>query len=350
MASQANSVADLPPGGSSSPPKTEDTKTPPETSNAAEKEPKTNDRKDRKQKKSGKEKCTKKHTKTKTKKAKKHTPVEESSSSESSTYDDESGSSSSDDSDSSDDESSAEEQVLKRKRSKKHQQVTKSKKKAQGKKPKKAGKLQLETASDSVSDLSESEDIDDSDIDDPRSLAKRLAALELQQHNAFQPFGTNSIPPPGLTTSIPPIYDQGIRIVPPAGRGRRGGRLPPPGRGRGLAGLAPDLILDKRHQQKIKKKKPNGTRLEYKRVDQVWDNNLHNYKLQDTAETTTDTQYDEFLFHVRRTFDWEGKYKTTIVDIKSKPLRECLQDVMGNVKGVSLVEETPKLDPNMLFL
>ncbi|KAI1775826.1 hypothetical protein F4818DRAFT_441104 [Hypoxylon cercidicola] len=91
-------------------------------------------------------------------------------------------------------------------------------------------------------------------------------------------------------------------------------------------------------------------RLEFKRVDQVWDSQIHNYKLQDTAENTSNSQYDEYLFHVRRTFDWEGKYKTTIVDIKSKQLREALQDVIGSVKGVSLVEETPKLDPKMLFL
>lgn len=94
-----------------------------------------------------------------------------------------------------------------------------------------------------------------------------------------------------------------------------------------------------------KKQKPN-----YKRVDQVWDNTIHNFKLQDTAESTNDKQYSGFCFHVRRTFDWEGKYKATVVDIKSKLLRESLQDIMGNTKGVSLVDETPKLDPNVLFL
>ncbi|KAI1463822.1 uncharacterized protein F4812DRAFT_232336 [Daldinia caldariorum] len=96
--------------------------------------------------------------------------------------------------------------------------------------------------------------------------------------------------------------------------------------------------------------KPVVQRLEFKRVDQVWDSQIHNYKLQDTAVGASNSQYDEYLFHVRRTFDWEGKYKTTIVDIKSKQLREGLRDVIGNVKGVSLVEETPKLDPKMLFL
>lgn len=102
---------------------------------------------------------------------------------------------------------------------------------------------------------------------------------------------------------------------------------------------------DPADSKKQKPKKPN-----YKRVDQVWDNTIHNFKLQDTAASTTEKQYSGFCFHVRRTFDWEGKYKATVVDIKSKLLRECLQDVMGNIKGVSLVDETPKLDPNMLFL
>ncbi|KAK8043147.1 ATPase family AAA domain-containing protein 3A-like [Apiospora phragmitis] len=91
-------------------------------------------------------------------------------------------------------------------------------------------------------------------------------------------------------------------------------------------------------------------KLEFKRVDQVWDTQIHNYKLQDTAKNTGDSHYNEYLFHVRRTFDWENKFKATVVDIKSKKLRECLQDVIGTVKGLSLVEDTPKLDPNMLFL
>lgn len=96
--------------------------------------------------------------------------------------------------------------------------------------------------------------------------------------------------------------------------------------------------------------KKKSKKLDYKRVDQVWDNTIHNFKLQDTAQSNAETKYDGFCFHVRRTFDWEGKYKATVVDIKSKILRECLQDVIGNIKGVSLVDETPKLDPNVLFL
>ncbi|KUI63725.1 ATPase family AAA domain-containing protein 3B [Cytospora mali] len=122
-----------------------------------------------------------------------------------------------------------------------------------------------------------------------------------------------------------------------AGRGARRGV--PQADGKGAGGDLADPNKKQRHKKHS-----------YKRVDQVWDNAIHNFKLQDTAESATDKQYSGFCFHVRRTFDWEGKYKATVVDIKSKVLRECLQDVIGNIKGVSLVDETPKLDPNMLFL
>lgn len=149
---------------------------------------------------------------------------------------------------------------------------------------------------------------------------------------------------------------------PPPPRGARKGHPGRGGAGRGLAGLDDyyddddddDSYRDGNHDPRRHRSRDRGRRrpqrLDFKRVDQVWDSQIHNYKLQDTAENADDAHYNEYLFHVRRTFDWEGKYKTTIVDIKSKQLREALQDVMGNIKGVSLVEDTPKLDPNMLFL
>ncbi|KAK1976612.1 ATPase [Colletotrichum cereale] len=129
---------------------------------------------------------------------------------------------------------------------------------------------------------------------------------------------------------------------------RRGGSL-----GMGNTGLGENSMFGNRAQararatQQSSKKK---SKLEFKRVDQVWDSAIHQYKLQDTAATTSDAQYDGYVLQIRRTFDWEGKYKATVVDVKSKVLRESLQEVMGNIKGVSLVDETPKVDPNMLFL
>jgi hypothetical protein len=47
------------------------------------------------------------------------------------------------------------------------------------------------------------------------------------------------------------------------------------------------------------------------------------------------------VFHVRRRFDWENKYRSTVIDIKSKHLRDALKEVMKDVKAVSLVENEP---------
>jgi hypothetical protein len=87
--------------------------------------------------------------------------------------------------------------------------------------------------------------------------------------------------------------------------------------------------------------------LEFKRVDQVYDMKIHDWKL---VESNNDTK-DEFdcLFTVRRRLNWEGKYQETQVDIKSKVLRNCLQEIFKDCKNISLVEDIPQLDPHTLF-
>ena len=82
----------------------------------------------------------------------------------------------------------------------------------------------------------------------------------------------------------------------------------------------------------------------------MWDNTIHDYKLSETVEKEDADEWDQYIFTVRRTFDDDNKHASTTVDIRSKPLREALTKVMAGVKGVSLVEEKPSLDPNMLFL
>jgi hypothetical protein len=74
-------------------------------------------------------------------------------------------------------------------------------------------------------------------------------------------------------------------------------------------GLDPtgQVLLKGKKDKKGKKKR--ASKLEYKRVDQLWDSTIHNYKLTDTAEDAESSEYDQYLFNVRRTFDWEGKYK-----------------------------------------
>lgn len=78
-----------------------------------------------------------------------------------------------------------------------------------------------------------------------------------------------------------------------------------------LAALGLDAGGKKSKKEK-KTKKKRASKLEFKRVDQLWDSSIHNYKLTDTAEDEESSEYDQYLFNVRRTFDWEGKYKVTI--------------------------------------
>jgi hypothetical protein len=95
--------------------------------------------------------------------------------------------------------------------------------------------------------------------------------------------------------------------------------------------------------------KPADGKAAYKRVDQIWDTNIHDYRLQETAKEQADT-FDDYVFHVRRRFDWENKFRNTTVDIKSKQLQAALQEIMKGVRAISLVENEPSIDPNMLFL
>ncbi|KAF9881415.1 AAA family ATPase [Colletotrichum karsti] len=243
--------------------------------------------------------------------------------------------SSSSDADSSDDSASADN--VKRKSNKsKIADLKKSKKTSAASSSKKTKKLGKRADKASSSDSSDTDSASSDDVDDGLTNV-RLTPQQiqvLQQHlqrgtDPLSSFGGN----PAL--GVQPFHD----IPPPR---RAAARMP-----MGLIDAGNPFAPN--HLKHLPAPNKRG-KLDYKRVDQVWDNTIHNYKLQDTTETTSDSQYDGYVLQVRRTFDWEGKYKTTFVDIKSKILRECLQDVIGNVKGVSLVDEVPKLDPNLLFL
>ncbi|KAK4504974.1 hypothetical protein PRZ48_002937 [Zasmidium cellare] len=99
----------------------------------------------------------------------------------------------------------------------------------------------------------------------------------------------------------------------------------------------------------VKQKSKKADAHQYKRVDQLWDSNIHNYKLKESAEDD-EGEFAEFAFLVRRRFDWENKYQNTVIDIKSKQLRTVLAEVMKDCKSVSLEAEEPTIDPNLLFL
>ncbi|RDW80487.1 hypothetical protein BP5796_05185 [Coleophoma crateriformis] len=259
------------------------------------------------------------------------------SSSESDSDDSVSSSSGSD----SDSESETEKEKRKRKAKKKAKQKAKEKKKAKSKR--KSKKAESSDSASESSDDSEPASDPESDIEseqdetvDDLALQQKLLQLQIQQQ---QLQGLNNAGIQANNWSLPPP------------RASRLSRQQVARNARQLAALG---SLDRKSRKKAKKEKGSknkrGSRLEFKRVDQLWDSTIHNYKLTDTNEDDESSEYDQYLFNVRRTFDWEGKYKATLVDIKSKLLKEALNDVMDGVKGVSLVEETPKVDPNLMFL
>ena len=98
-----------------------------------------------------------------------------------------------------------------------------------------------------------------------------------------------------------------------------------------------------------KRKSKKADALDYKRVDQLWDSAIHNWKVKESAEDE-ESEFAEYAFLVRRKFDWENKYISTVIDIKSRQLRAVLAEVMKDCKSVSLEAEEPSVDPNLLFL
>ncbi|KAF9767973.1 hypothetical protein IL306_014795 [Fusarium sp. DS 682] len=278
---------------------------------------------------------------------------------------------------------------------KKASKVSKKKQKKSKKKKKRGSSSESASDSDTASVSSDSESSDNEEPGDTKNqnqsssiLEGQLRALELQiaqlhrqlgNSNGFSPpvnpngFAQPPNPNPSAFTtfgsavpsySLPfpsnPLLSQATGLDPSSTGRSRLSLAARPSRGRrrpGLHSRVPDLqISDPDNitndflpdEITTKGKKPKSPA--FKRVDQVWDSDIHNFKLQDTADADTDSQYDEFIFHVRRKFDWEGKHIATVVDIKSKLLRECLQDVIGNAEGISLVDETPKMNPEVLFL
>ncbi|KAM5447246.1 hypothetical protein MaudCBS49596_006008 [Microsporum audouinii] len=299
-----------------------------------------------KSKKSSK-KSKKKSKKKKKSKSKKNKVDTDSSSSDSSSSDsdldeeddsssdsDSSDSDTSSESDSSDSEADQKKLKKKKKKAKERARRLKEKKKARARR-------QEETE-----DSSDSDDEDSSDADQTKKqkekqkatkklvkkLLKQQAELEEEEEDV------NTTNNNGLTRDQKLAQLQQIQI-----RNMRRFR-------RGLVDPPPVDTTGQRQARAKAKKGKRASKVAFKRVDQLWDSTIHNYKLTETVKDPGADEWDQYIFTVRRKFDWENRYTDTVVDIKSKPLRDALAHIMDGVKGVSLVQDTPVLDPNLLFL
>jgi hypothetical protein len=122
----------------------------------------------------------------------------------------------------------------------------------------------------------------------------------MQQMQQLQGLGQS-----GLQTNWSNLGGAGRR----AQLGGRAAQLQAARNAKQLAALGLDPTGLKKGKKDKRGKKKRASKLEFKRVDQLWDSTIHNYKLTDTAEDEESSEYDQYLFNVRRTFDWEGKYK-----------------------------------------
>ncbi|KAF2623289.1 hypothetical protein BU25DRAFT_414542 [Macroventuria anomochaeta] len=283
-------------------------------------------------KKAAKEKVKKSKSKKKRKKA-------DSSDDSSDDDTDDSAESESDSTSDSDSDDAKKKKKKKKKKSRRKDAKTKAKTKKKG--------MKAESSSDdsdsalSTSTSSSSSGDSDTDFDDVKSKRKRAKAKR-KVKKPVNDDGSASESPVTVTTtdgSAPPIpgddLDTQVTKVNAILNNLRMQQLAVANTA--AAGITPPLP----------KSSAKKNAHEFKRIDQVWDTKLRDYKL---IESTAD-QKDEFecVFTVRRRFNWEGKHRETLVDIKSKTLRGVLQVVLKECKSVSLVEDVPEIDPHILF-
>lgn len=311
--------------------------------------------------------CCKKHTarrhksrsRVKTRRrAKKHEHSSDSDSDDSSSSSSSSSSSdASDDSDEADSESDSDDSDERRKKRRKARAKSKKQKDAKRKKKNRSKKLAEDSSSE---DSTDTEEADESSANEKaaKNSGKAKAKAKARARKAAKQKAEHETEPEEVPEGDPnearlqAVEAQLARLgllaneagTPASKRRARRAR-----RG-GLGETDIDDNINRRNTRgNNSKKHKRASKVAFKRVDQLWDSSIHNYKLTETVDDPDADEWDQYIFTVRRQFDWEHKYESTSVDVRSKPLKDALQHVMEDVKGVSLVQDTPQLDPNLLF-
>ncbi|PGH19285.1 hypothetical protein AJ80_04038 [Polytolypa hystricis UAMH7299] len=92
-----------------------------------------------------------------------------------------------------------------------------------------------------------------------------------------------------------------------------------------------------------------ASKLEYKTVEEVWDEKNHKYKIRDSLEVPEVTELDEYVFVVRVRIDRTTGEPRAYFDIKSGELHDILKTVLQDVKAVSLEADKPTVDRDLLY-
>jgi hypothetical protein len=81
----------------------------------------------------------------------------------------------------------------------------------------------------------------------------------------------------------------------------------------------------------------------------VYDKHSHEWVVQDSAPQKPGDKYSEYIFTICRQFDYDHKHTDTLLNIKSSLLKYVLRDIIGDVRGISLIEDYPSVDPKQIF-
>ncbi|KAK5936447.1 hypothetical protein PMZ80_011313 [Knufia obscura] len=90
-----------------------------------------------------------------------------------------------------------------------------------------------------------------------------------------------------------------------------------------------------------------GTKLEVKEIQEVWDSVAYAYKIVESPTVTEVKELDTYAF-VIRTLKAETR-SIVYVDIKLPGLRDILRAVLKDIKWVSLADDKPSFEHNLLF-
>ncbi|KAJ6020068.1 hypothetical protein N7522_000143 [Penicillium canescens] len=88
----------------------------------------------------------------------------------------------------------------------------------------------------------------------------------------------------------------------------------------------------------------------FKTVKETWDKEACKYKIAEPIETSGGLEdYAEYAFVVRERVERSSEEVTPYIDVKSKGLRDILRMVLHGIKAISLMEDKPSIEQNILF-
>ncbi|KAJ5537491.1 ATPase AAA-type core [Penicillium frequentans] len=93
-----------------------------------------------------------------------------------------------------------------------------------------------------------------------------------------------------------------------------------------------------------------ASKTHFKTIFETWDKEACKYKITEPEETSDGLDdYAEYVFVVRERVDRNSEEVTPYIDIKSHGLRDMLREVLHDINAISLMEDKPSIERNVLF-